>query len=126
MRTKFLAFLAVLIFTGAGCLPRTTTPTISTFNFDASTQVTVGQSVEFQDGLRATLTQINDSRCAKDVVCIWAGELSPVFQFSGGDLTASSEVILGTETRPTATVGPYTVTLVAVTETTATISVTKK
>lgn len=83
----------------------------------------VGQTVAFDGGLSMTLTAIDDSRCPKDVVCIWAGELSARFQVALGG--ASQEIVLGQTTKPEASVDGRTVTLTAITETSATVRVSK-
>lgn len=77
----------------------------------------------FQDGMKLTLTAINDSRCPAGVQCIWAGELSPVFTLVAVD-KSSQEVILGTSRTPSVTVKNYTITLTNATtgETTVTVS----
>lgn len=93
-------------------------------SFGSTIMLSTGKSLTFEDGLRVTLTTINDSRCPKDVQCIWQGELSPVIELSGGALGAPAVVALGTERTQSATAGPYAVTLVDATETTATFVVT--
>ena len=61
----------------------------------------VGEEVQFADdsgnNLSVTLKEINDSRCAKDVVCIWQGEISSLIDVSGGRIVSPAELRLGTE-----------------------------
>lgn len=110
-----------LLLMGASCA--STAPETSQQGQTLGSQVnlSINESVTFDDNLTVELTTINDSRCQPGVVCIWAGELSPVLMLSGGMMTADTEVILGTTTKPTVTVGSYVINLVTVTETTATI-----
>jgi len=121
MSKNLLLLLAGVALIGAGCAPANDTRA----KFGAEVTLKTGVTVEFQDGLKATLTRVNDSRCPKDVQCIWAGELAPVISFSGGSLSKATDVMLGTTTRKTGSAGTYDVNLVAATETTATITVKK-
>ena len=87
----------------------------------------IGKKVKFDDGLTVTLVEINDSRCKQGVVCIWAGELSPFFNITGGDVgELLKEIRLGTATIKSATENGYTFILKDVTATEAMIVVTKK
>jgi hypothetical protein len=80
----------------------------------------------FEDGLQVTLMKINDSRCPKDVQCVWAGELSPVLKIENIDKADSAEeLILGTTTRTSVAAAGYRFELKGATETTATIVVNK-
>jgi uncharacterized protein YkwD len=80
----------------------------------------------FADGLTITLTTINDSRCAPSVQCIWAGELAPQLQLSGGDLgTGVSQVSFGSVTATTVHQGVYTIELITATTNGAVLKVTK-
>lgn len=88
--------------------------------------LSVGKSLEFEDSLRVTLTEINDSRCKAGVACIWQGELAPVLELSGGDLDVTQTITLGTERTQNVTVVPYTVTLGDATESTVSFSVAKR
>lgn len=93
------------------------------------THVTFSPSerVQFADGLSVTLLEINDSRCKPGVVCIWAGELSPLLEITRGAIGKSQkEIRLGTERAKSVTENRYTFTLRDATESVATIVVTKK
>lgn len=79
-----------------------------------------------QGGLRVTLESIADSRCPKDVQCIWAGELAPKLLVELPDeKVPSQEVTLGTLMNKNADALGYHFALIAATETEATIVVTK-
>lgn len=92
-----LGFLLSVAMAGAGC-PSAPSSVTGGVAFSSSQTLQVGSSVKFVDGLEVRLTQVNDSRCKPGVQCIWQGELSPVFVFSGGKMgTSTSEVMLGTE-----------------------------
>ena len=72
----------------------------------------VSNTVAFEDDLKVTLKEINDSRCKPDVECIWAGELAPLLSVTGGSYgTEVKEVRLGTTNNKTATIGDYSFTL---------------
>ncbi len=75
-------------------------------------------------GLVLSLTAIEDSRCPKDVQCIWAGELSAVLDVSL-DTPASEhlEIRLGQVTRPQAEAFGAVIRLVAIDEASATVAV---
>jgi hypothetical protein len=86
----------------------------------------VGDARVFESGLLVQLLIVNDSRCPKDVVCVWAGELSPVLKVSLLDQAGSSqELTLGSTTKRSAEAHGYAFGLQAATETTATVIVRK-
>lgn len=122
MRNIAFAAFALCVLWGAGCAP-STRPAASAFGEPVVLEVS--QSTTFQDGLHAVLAEINDSRCKPGVVCIWQGELSATVQLSGGSLEEPAEVILGTVTKPEATVGEYGLTLSDITEKAATLHIRK-
>jgi len=73
-------------------------------NFSLNEKVIFPYGLKFPDGLKVILKEINDSRCPKNVQCIWAGELTGIFAVSGGMLTAPTEINLGTESNKHASV----------------------
>ena len=89
--------------------------------------ITLGiqDKVAFPDGLNVSLTAINDSRCKPDVQCIWAGELAPVLQVSGGTFGGSATVQLGTTTTKQVVKNGYTFLLQSAEPGSATITVSK-
>ena len=94
--------------------------------FSSPINLGIGKQFLFEDGLTVYLKQINDSRCKPGVVCIWAGELSPVVTiFGGGVGNMVKEITLGTTNNKTENNDGYTFELKSATETTATIIVTK-
>lgn len=99
----------------------------SSVKFDTPLTLTTKQSLTFADGLKITLKVINDSRCPTDAQCIWAGELAPEFSVTGGSFETKVETVsLGTARTTLTTIGAYTFTLINATESTATITVSKK
>src|SRR5688572_22663536 len=90
---KFLAAISLIALTGAGCTVSTNTNTNTppvkappaSAAFNTSATFSIGESMTFADGMKLTLTAINDSRCKPGVQCIWEGELSPAFMFYGAD-----------------------------------------
>jgi hypothetical protein len=85
-----------------------------------------GASATVSGGMKLTLSAINDSRCPKDVQCIWAGELAADLAVTlTGSEAEGVQVILGQTTKPKAEAFGRTLTLVAISETEATVSVSK-
>lgn len=113
--------MCVVVFAGAGCT--SVLPPSSSHAFGTSVSVQTGETTLFSDGLQMTLVSIDDSRCKEGVVCVWAGELSPVLTLTGGTLTQASSVRLGTTSAPVMRAGGYDLTLIASTDTEATIQV---
>lgn len=95
---------------------------IKTAAYDTPVSLRVGMGQEFTD-LSVELLRIEDSRCKAGVQCIWAGELKGVFRVTVTDGQLTSEVFLGQLTQQSTDVGVYTISLVDITESTATISV---
>jgi Immunoglobulin-like domain of bacterial spore germination len=94
----------------------------TTGTFNKSLTLRVGDKINFSDGFSVTLKEINDSRCAPNVVCIWEGELSTLFSASSGG--SSVDVRLGTVTTKSSTIKGHTIALQSATTGTATIIVT--
>ena len=95
--------------------------------FNSSVTFQINESIKFPDGLSVTLLEINDSRCKQGVVCIWAGELAPVFALIYGNVgEIQQEIRLGYSTLKQLTQNNYIFSLDNVTETTATITVTNQ
>ena len=127
---KYAALFALscLALVGFGCTKKPLEiPPVPTnqVNFDSAFTLQTGSAVIFKDGLTLTLEKINDSRCKKDVVCVWAGELSPQLKVSGRNLAQEQEINLGTVNKMENTVEPYTFTLKTATETSAELTVKK-
>lgn len=92
--------------------------------FDRPITFVINQKVKFADGLVVTLKEINDSRCINGRMCVWAGELSPVFNIIGGDAgNTNQEVRLGTTTAKQVTKNGYVFDLKDAKETYATITI---
>ena len=95
--------------------------------FGSAITFSIGQEVIFKDGLKINLKEINDSRCASGVVCIWQGELAPIFKITGGNLINTfKEIILGSVSKESIAESGYLFTLKTATENSATIIVTEK
>lgn len=83
-----------------------------------------GEQAIFKNGLTISVAEINDSRCAPDVVCIWAGEIGITLSVYGLNSENNPQVIrLGTITTPSVSSNGYTFTLKTATTTAATIIV---
>lgn len=75
-----------------------------------------GEMVVLEDESELTLTEINDSRCPEDAVCVWEGELSANVMM---DIRGENDVVeiqLGSVRTPEMDEGPYRFTLVDITE----------
>ncbi len=86
-----------------------------------ASSLAIGDRVRYEDGLVVVLKEIDDSRCAPDVQCVWQGELSALFLV--GD--RKDEIRLGTVNNKSGVHLGHTFTLRGATETTATLLVTK-
>lgn len=92
--------------------------------FDKPILLNTGDRIIFPDNLILDLTEINDSRCQKGVVCIWAGELSVVLRATGGKFNSTpKEITIGTSRNKEVSSNGYTFSLLSATEATATILV---
>ncbi len=77
----------------------------------------IGSAVTFDDGLVVALDAIDDSRCPKDVQCVWAGELSQSLRVRGGRAGETENVLhLGTVTASTKSAYGYAFAVVAADE----------
>lgn len=95
--------------------------------FGNSVDFVVNQKVRFNDGLTVSLKEIQDSRCKPGMVCIWSGELAPLFSITGGNIGDSTkEVRLGPVRTNKITESGYVFELKSATETTATITVSRE
>ena len=100
-------------------------PTLPRSQFDIPVLLNSGDKITFTNGLNITLRGITDSRCKPDVQCIWAGEIEIELAVIGGGINPSQTTKLGTVVKKSAALGDYIFTLIAATETSATITVTR-
>jgi len=92
--------------------------------FNSAVTFQINESFKFPDGLSVILLEINDSRCKPGVVCIWAGELSPVFSLVFGNVgEIEQEIRLGDSTAKQLVQNNYIFLLNNATENAATITV---
>jgi len=87
--TRLPALLAMLLLTSTGCVATgTATPTSADGSHPATVDEShftlgLGQSTQLSDGSRLSYTSlVNDSRCAPDVQCIWAGDAEIALRWS--------------------------------------------
>jgi hypothetical protein len=118
-----LSALCLLALAACGALP-TTLPSRSA-DFGNPETYALHETRTYSDGLTVTLDRIDDSRCAPNVQCVWAGELAPVLTLRGGGLAATRTVSLGTARTPRAQVDEYALLLDSATAATATITITR-
>lgn len=91
--------------------------------FGKAITLKLNDKITFSDGLVVIVTEINDSRCPKDVQCIWAGEISAVLELSGGNISQPGEIRLGTVMNKSANPEGYTIILQNANEKSVTIVV---
>jgi len=84
-----------------------------------------GPMVVLEDESELTLTEINDSRCPEDVVCVWEGELSANIMMDIRGENDIVEIQLGSVRVPETDEGLYHFTLVNITEDGLELKVTK-
>lgn len=75
--------------------------------FGTSTIFAVDASARFPDGLTVRLVKIDDSRCPQGVQCVWQGEIAATFDLEGGDVGASTRLVLGTVRAPESSLAGY-------------------
>ncbi|HEV7702441.1 MAG TPA: hypothetical protein VGO63_03325 [Candidatus Paceibacterota bacterium] len=76
----------------------TENPSNNSLQFGQAVTLKVDENITFSDGLKVTLKKIDDSRCPKDVQCIWTGELAGTFSLSGGKMVGEKEIRIGSLT----------------------------
>lgn len=122
----FLVIIGSFIFLAAQN-PKNAVINSKEVSFNSAVTFQINESVKFIDGLSVTLLGINDSRCKPGVVCVWAGELSPMFVLVSGNIgETQKEIRLGDSTAKQLIQNNYIFLLNSATENTATITVTNE
>lgn len=85
-----------------------------------------GEHISFSDGLLVTLVKVLDSRCPKNVQCVWAGELSYQFLATGGSAGKTGQQFYLSDNAKKATTSGYVFSLENSTEASASVIVTKE
>ena len=106
-------------------VPSAENETNSFVEFGKAISLKLNDEVAFPDGLTVILKEINDSRCPEGMQCFWMGEISGLFAFSGGALTAPKEIRLGTVNKRSVSWKSYNFSLKDATENSITIEITK-
>jgi hypothetical protein len=103
MKKKIEIILLVLAVIGVALawfnVQKNKLPEPSAAIYGAKIEITKGMPVKYPDGLSIELIQVTDSRCPKDVQCIWAGEVNAYLRLSGSTFTQTKEISLGSVTR---------------------------
>ena len=113
-----LAALASLFLaacsSGAGTAPKADPSTSSVAGaFDDTVRVVRGQQTAVDGGrLKVTYTDLTDSRCPANVVCVWAGDAAATIRLDVGGAVATPTLHTALEPK-SATHAGYTVTLVS-------------
>lgn len=94
-------------------------------SFSKTATFKLNDKIIFSDGLEITLKEINDSRCAVGVQCMWVGEISGSFTLSGGKISTPKEIRLGTVNNKSVSVEGYTLSLKEAAKTDLTVKVEK-
>ncbi len=76
--------------------------------FGKNIALVVGGEANFSDGLYVFVKRLDDSRCPKDVQCIWAGEIAVSMDVSGGKIQIPDEIRLSTEKMKSKKIDGYT------------------
>ncbi|MGV3685139.1 MAG: hypothetical protein ACO1NS_05895 [Daejeonella sp.] len=82
-----VVILGVVFMSNTSCEKETLTG-VKTSRFDSPVELLVDEKVTFSKNskeLTLTLVSLSDSRCAKNVQCIWAGNAVAQVQLSGAD-----------------------------------------
>ncbi|NVD99121.1 hypothetical protein [Massilia sp. BJB1822] len=89
---SFMLCLCIFSIIAACGIARSTAPEPSPrtpMRTSASYTLTAGQTVQIAAGATLTLDRINDSRCRKGAVCVWAGYISFSFTVNKGGASQS-------------------------------------
>jgi len=75
-------------------------------NLGANIEASYSKAVVLQEGVTVKVTKIEDSRCPKNVVCVWAGMVKVYFTVTENNVTkeASVELYADKTKEPKATV----------------------
>ncbi len=89
-----LRFAASLLFLTAGCAERSGPTAPRETRLGIPFELEVGESVVIaSEPLEIGLQRVTDSRCPRDVYCIWAGQLAAALELRiGGGQTAALEL----------------------------------
>ncbi len=88
---RLLIILLILFFTVTACEK---SEDQITYDFESEIQIKLGQTINSNDNKSSIkITEINDSRCPSDVVCVWQGEAQVTFEFTYG---AKTNLVLST------------------------------
>ncbi|MBC7981941.1 hypothetical protein H7X65_02585 [Candidatus Parcubacteria bacterium] len=94
---------------------QTATTTPATGSYSKEVSLTTENYFEIPDGSILSIKRINDSRCAANVNCVWAGNVIAVFNAKIGTVIDSFELKFGPGTEATKhTYHGYTVSIVGV------------
>lgn len=105
---RVIGILMCLVLAGCGAVPAATTQA------GLSTEVTLAPgatvSVKGAELMARFVAVTGDSRCPRDVTCIWAGEVRVQLEIQAGQVASQAELLEGGST----IAGDYRVTLVRV------------
>lgn len=73
-------------------------------NLGEKIEASYAKAVVLQEGVSVKVTKIEDSRCPKNVVCVWAGMVKVYFSITENNVTKEASVELYTDKEPKTTV----------------------
>ncbi|RDJ31606.1 MAG: hypothetical protein DWQ18_06045 [Crenarchaeota archaeon] len=99
MKTNFVLFLITAIALSGFMMMPSVSAAHHDAKLDSSIKLSVGETAEIKSKqLAITLDDISDSRCPKDVTCIWEGEVTATLSITKGDDKSSTIEIKTSET----------------------------
>ena len=101
MKTIYL-FLALIAISFISC-EKETVPDSFSFGLENDFKIN-GEYHSVDNSLKFKITEINDSRCPSDVVCIWAGKADVKIEVES---PVAGTIVLSTYDNPVDTVGKF-------------------
>ena len=101
MKTIYL-FLALIVISFISC-EKETDPDSFSFGLENDFKIN-GEYHSVDNSLKFKITEINDSRCPSDVVCIWAGKTDVKIEVES---PVTGTIVLSTYDNPVDTVGNF-------------------
>ncbi|UTA68522.1 hypothetical protein [Emticicia sp. 21SJ11W-3] len=81
----------MLVALATACSKETAEPQA---NLGGKIEMSYAQAVMLQEGVSVKVTKIEDSRCPKNVVCVWAGMVKVYFSVTENNVTKDASVEL--------------------------------
>lgn len=85
---KFLTIALVLVFSACTKVDTITAKPV----LGSTVKASVNYEIVFQEGLKIEVTKIEDSRCPKNVTCVWAGMAKVFFKLSDNGISKEATI----------------------------------